>query len=132
MVVFRKLDKNLVSILDRNAGRIRYDYVGRLEKSISKFDKELHAAVNTITESLKSALCTSPHKTENQAIALNLLDTVIVLLCYKNFRKQHGHLGRERARWVAIWRRTEAIEYGLCRSVRTGSAAGCVAGLHTG
>lgn len=77
MVVFRKLDKNLSSILDRNAGRIRYDYVGRLEKSISKFDKELHAAVNTVTESLKSALCTSTHKTENQAIALNLLDTVI-------------------------------------------------------
>ena len=77
MVVFRKLDRNLFSILDRNAGRIRYDYVGRLEKSISKFDKELHAGVSTVTESLKSALCTSPHKTGDQVIALNLLDTVI-------------------------------------------------------
>ena len=27
---------------------------------------------------------------------------VLVLLCYKNWRKQQGHLGRERARWVAI------------------------------
>ncbi|MGC2160725.1 MAG: dynamin family protein [Silvibacterium sp.] len=77
MVVFRKLDKNLFNILDRNAGRIRYDYVGRLEKSTNKFDKELHAAVNIVTESLKSALCTPPHKTETQAITLNLLDTVI-------------------------------------------------------
>ena len=47
----------------------------------------------------------------------------LVLLCYKNPRKQQGHLGRERARWVAIWRRRVAIEDGLCRSVRTGSAA---------
>jgi hypothetical protein len=47
----------------------------------------------------------------------------IILLCYKNPRKQQGHLGRERARWVAIWRRRVAIEDGLCRSVRTGSAA---------
>jgi hypothetical protein len=56
----------------------------------------------------------------------------LVLLCYKKPRRQQGHLGRERARWVAIWRRRVAIEDGLCRSVRTGSAAGRVAGLHTG
>jgi hypothetical protein len=77
LVVFRKLDKNLFSILDCNAGRIRYDYVGRLEKSINKFDKELQAAVSIVTESLKSALCTSPHKANNQARTLNLLDTLI-------------------------------------------------------
>ena len=53
-------------------------------------------------------------------------------LCYKKPRRQQGHLGRERARWVAIWRRRVAIEDGLCRSVRTGSAARRVAGLPTG
>src|ERR1019366_7008466 len=56
----------------------------------------------------------------------------LILLCYKKPRRQQGHLGRERARWVAIWRRRVAIEDGLCRSVRTGSAAGRVAGLRTG
>jgi hypothetical protein len=59
------------------------------------------------------------------------LSSRLVLLCYKKPRRQQGHLGRERARWVAIWRRTVAIEYGLCLSVRTGSAAGRVAALHT-
>jgi len=59
-------------------------------------------------------------------------DTLLVLLCYKKPRRQQGHLGRERAKWVAIRRRRVAIEDGLCRSVRTGSAAGRVAGLHTG
>ena len=57
---------------------------------------------------------------------------VLVLLCYKKSRRQQGHLGRERARWVAIWRRTVAIEQGLCRSVRTGRAAGRVPALHMG
>jgi len=51
---------------------------------------------------------------------------------HKKPRRQQGHLGRERAKWVAIRRRRVAIEDGLCRSVRTGSAAGRVAGLHTG
>ncbi|MGC1783561.1 MAG: dynamin family protein [Acidobacteriaceae bacterium] len=76
-VIFRKIDRNIYSILDRNAGRIRYDYVGRTEKSMSKFDKELRATVSTVTESLKSALSMPPHKAENQVAALDLLDTVI-------------------------------------------------------
>src|SRR5271165_4203904 len=29
-------------------------------------------------------------------------DSPLVLLCYKNWRRQQGHLGRERAKWVAI------------------------------
>ena len=57
---------------------------------------------------------------------------LLLLLCYKKSRRQQGHLGRERARWVAILRRTVAIEQGLCRSVRTGRAAGRVAALHMG
>lgn len=34
----------------------------------------------------------------------------IVLLCYKCGRRQQGHLGSERAKWVAIWRRRVAME----------------------
>jgi hypothetical protein len=57
---------------------------------------------------------------------------LLILLCYKNPWRQQGHRGRDRARWVAIWRRRVAIECGLCRSVRTGSASGRVVGLHMG
>ena len=56
----------------------------------------------------------------------------LILLCYKKPRMQQGHRGRDRARWVAIWRRRVAIECGLCRSVRTGSASGRVARLSAG
>ena len=55
----------------------------------------------------------------------------LVLLCYKKSRRQQGHLGRERARCAArCWRRV-AMEQGLCRSVRVGSAAGRVAEFGT-
>ena len=54
----------------------------------------------------------------------NQLESLLVLLCYKNWRRQQGHLGRERARRVAIWRRRVAMECGLWRSVLIGSATG--------
>jgi len=56
----------------------------------------------------------------------------LVLLCYKKPRQQQGQRGRERARWVASWRRRVAMECGLCRSVLTGSPAGPEAGRHAG
>jgi hypothetical protein len=55
----------------------------------------------------------------------------LVLLCYKKSRRQQGHRGRERARCAASWQRRVAMEDGLCRSVRAGSAAGGVSGLGT-
>lgn len=76
-VVFRKINKSLFSILDRNAGRIRYDYVERLEKSMKKFDKQLHISVSAVTESLKVALHMPADKAQNQIVALDLLDSVI-------------------------------------------------------
>ena len=76
-IVFRKVDRSLFNLLDRSAGRIRYDYIERLEKSMSTFDKELYASVSTVTESLKSALCMPSHKAQSQIVALDLLDSVI-------------------------------------------------------
>ena len=35
-------------------------------------------------------------------LAAGLLNAFLVLLCYKNPRRQHGHRGRDRARCVAI------------------------------
>ena len=55
---------------------------------------------------------------------------ILILLCYKKPRRQHGQRGSERVRWVAICRRRVAMDSGLCRSVRTGSASGLVVGLH--
>ncbi|MGC1783340.1 MAG: dynamin family protein [Acidobacteriaceae bacterium] len=76
-VVFRKVSRKLFGTLDRNAGRIRYDYIERIEKSMSRFDKELHLAVSAVTESLKSALWMSPDKARTETVALCLMDSVV-------------------------------------------------------
>jgi hypothetical protein len=57
---------------------------------------------------------------------------LLVLLCHKKSRRQQGHLGRERARCAVSWQRRLAMEYGLGRSVRAGSAAGRVAAFGIG
>ena len=43
-------------LLDMNAGRIRYDYLERLQSSMTQFEKNLSAAVTMVAESLRSAL----------------------------------------------------------------------------
>jgi len=63
--------------MDHNAGRIRYDYVERLEKSINTFGKDLQASVSAVAESFKSVLRTPPHGTQHQITTLDLLDSVI-------------------------------------------------------
>ena len=66
------------------------------------------------------------------ALLLSTATSYYVLLCYKRRRRQQGRRGRDRARWVAMWRRRVAIEWGLCRSVLTGSASGCESRLQAG
>jgi GTP-binding protein EngB required for normal cell division len=55
-LVLRKMNAKMWQLLDMNAGRIRYDYVERLQASMTQFDEDLSAAVGFVTEGLKSAL----------------------------------------------------------------------------
>jgi signal transduction histidine kinase len=86
---------------------------GKLEMSLSRTENEEQ------TEPIVSAI-------EELDQLTDFLNKSLVLLCYKKSRRQQGHLGRERARCAASWQRRVAMEYGLCRSVRAGSAAGGV------
>src|SRR5271163_221011 len=55
-VVFRRIHNNVPVLLDMNAGRIHYDYLERLQSSMTRFEKELLAAITVVTDSLKAAL----------------------------------------------------------------------------
>ena len=55
-IVLRNMNTRMWQLLDMNAGRIRYDYVERLQLSMTHFEKDLNAAVTMLTESLRSAL----------------------------------------------------------------------------
>jgi GTP-binding protein EngB required for normal cell division len=73
-LVLRRQSGGIGRLLDTNAGRIRYDYLERLQSSMAKFENELAAAVTMVTESLRSAL----HKRGNGAHGeTEVLDSVI-------------------------------------------------------
>jgi ribosome biogenesis GTPase A len=55
-IVLGKMQERIWQFLDLNAGRIRYDYIERLQSSMTRFEKDLSAAVTMLTESLRCAL----------------------------------------------------------------------------
>jgi hypothetical protein len=71
------MDERLWNLLDMNAGRIRYDYLERLQSSMAQFENDLHAAVTMVTESLQSALCGSTDGNVRKTVTLDVLDSVI-------------------------------------------------------
>ncbi len=76
-IVLRRMHNNVPRLLDMNAGRIRYDYLERLQSSMGKCERDLRAAITMVTESLKSALHTPGEKGQHYTETLGVLDSVI-------------------------------------------------------
>jgi ribosome biogenesis GTPase A len=76
-LVLRKMNERIWQFLDLNAGRIRYDYIERLQSSMTQFEKDLSAAVTMVTETLRAALRRPGDKVERKAEVLDRLETVI-------------------------------------------------------
>ena len=76
-IVLRRMHNNVPRLLDMNAGRIRYDYLERLQSSMGQFERDLRAAITMVTESLKSALHTPGEKGHQYTETLGVLDSVI-------------------------------------------------------
>jgi ribosome biogenesis GTPase A len=76
-IVLRRMNERLWSVLDMNAGRIRYDYIEGLESSMAQFENDLYAAVIMVSESLKSVLGEANLATHHQTTTLDVLDSVI-------------------------------------------------------
>ncbi|HEX4020334.1 MAG TPA: hypothetical protein VHX63_04245 [Acidobacteriaceae bacterium] len=80
-IVLRKMNARIWQLLDMNAGRIRYDYLERLQSSMPQFEKDLTAAVRMVIESLRSALH-KPHTiATNVTAVLDALDSAISDCC---------------------------------------------------
>jgi ribosome biogenesis GTPase A len=75
-VVLGKMQGRIWQFLDLNAGRIRYDYMERLQSSMAQFEKDLSAAATMLTECLRSAL-RSPRNNTQPGTALDVLDCVL-------------------------------------------------------
>jgi GTP-binding protein EngB required for normal cell division len=76
-VVLRRMRGNVSFLLDMNAGRIRFDYLERLQSSMVQFERNLCAAVTMVAESLTCAVRTPEDIGPQNAAALEVLDTVI-------------------------------------------------------
>jgi GTP-binding protein EngB required for normal cell division len=76
-IIFRRLLKNIPLLLDMNAGRIRYDYLERLQTSISAFEAKLSGAIAMVIECLEAALRPSSDAPGAQSATLATLDAVI-------------------------------------------------------
>jgi ribosome biogenesis GTPase A len=75
-IVLGKVQERIWQFLDLNAGRIRYDYIERLQSSMTRFEKDLSAAVTMLTESLRCAL-RRPRDRTQPGTALDVLECVL-------------------------------------------------------
>jgi GTPase Era involved in 16S rRNA processing len=76
-IVFRRMRNNIPALLDINAGRIRYDYLERLQATIGRFEQDLSAAIGTVATSLKHAVLNPPNDTQRQGELVAMLDSAI-------------------------------------------------------
>jgi ribosome biogenesis GTPase A len=75
-IVLGKMQERIWQFLDLNAGRIRYDYIERLQSSMTRFEKDLSAAVTMLTESLRCAL-RRPRDSTQPGTDIDALDCVL-------------------------------------------------------
>ncbi len=75
--VSRRMQNNVPRLLDMNSGRIRYDYVERLQASMSQFEKNLNAGITMVMEALASALHRSSDPIQEAKASPGVLDSVI-------------------------------------------------------
>lgn len=76
-VVLHRMHNNVPLLLDMNSGRIRYDYVERLQASISHFEKELSAAIAMVADTLSSVLLQPSKDDQRQGEVIRALDSVV-------------------------------------------------------
>lgn len=76
-IVLRRMDNNVPQLLDMNAGRVRFDYLERLQASLKCFEADIRGAVATVADSLRAALSPASSGKEQPASTANSLDAVI-------------------------------------------------------
>lgn len=76
-IVFWRMHNNVPLLLDMNAGRVRYDYLERLQASINRFEEDLRSAIIMVIDSLSASMRTPPKGLENSTTTADLLDVVI-------------------------------------------------------
>jgi hypothetical protein len=75
--VFGRMLASIDAELNRNADRIRDDYLQRLERSVDAFEKELKAAVAIVADNLRFVLEPGPEGTGSSGSVVSKLAPII-------------------------------------------------------
>jgi GTP-binding protein EngB required for normal cell division len=76
-IVFTRMRSYIRMELDRNAGRLRYDYLERLEKSVAAFEKGLESAVAIVVDNLRFVLEPKEGNASSPTSAIAQLEPVV-------------------------------------------------------
>lgn len=76
-IVLRRIHNNVPVLLDLNSGRIRYDYIERLQASMNRLEKELCDGIRFVVDALKSAIHRPQASEHRRGNSVALLDSVI-------------------------------------------------------
>lgn len=76
-IVLRRTRKNIQMHLDMNAGRIRYDYIERLETSVHHFEQDILQSLKRVTDGLRAVFDRqSDSEHHGDAALVRLLDSI--------------------------------------------------------
>ncbi|MFC5862241.1 dynamin family protein [Acidicapsa dinghuensis] len=96
-IVFRRMGAFIDLELRRNSGRIRVDYVDRLERSVATFEHDLKSAVGFVSDNLRLVLDRRVDETATTGSPLEELDPIIAqcsaLLCGENLSTEFSATG---------------------------------------
>jgi ribosome biogenesis GTPase A len=76
-IVLRRMHNNVPLLLDMNAGRVRYDYLERLQAGMNRFEEDLRGAIAMVTDSLSASMRAPSSHPEQRTAAVDSLDIVI-------------------------------------------------------
>jgi ribosome biogenesis GTPase A len=76
-IVLRRMHNNVPLLLDLNAGRVRYDYLERLQAGMNRFEEDLRGAIAMVTDSLSASMRAPSSHPEQRTAAVDSLDIVI-------------------------------------------------------
>ncbi len=89
-IVFQRMFSLIQAELSRNSGRIRYDYVQRLEKSVAAFERELKAAVGVVADNLRRVLDPDSDQVQSCRDTITQLDLILAQCSALLSRSNHA------------------------------------------
>lgn len=76
-IVLHRMRSNVPMLLDMNAGRIRFDYLERLQASMNRFEEDIRNAVAMVTDSLRNILRTPLSGLTQRTTTVETLDLAV-------------------------------------------------------